>query len=146
MPRSEQFNTSPEKAAEMTRALQRMTSVGLIVAAAALGSTLPAASASPASRVSFTIRVCASDQTPTSATIRYAVGVGESTAESGTTNRWLGAGCWARTVNAYSYDTANVRAVARNQNAYIGCAVWVSGRRIAKDYAHGSCQLSGIRG
>ena len=71
-------------------------------------STVPFAAAAP--RVDYTLRVCASDTTPTNATITYGVGVGESVAEQGRTSRWLGAGCWERTVAAYTYDGAAVAA------------------------------------
>lgn len=126
--------------------LTRLAGASVAATAATVGLAIGAPTANAAPSVHYTLRVCASAQTPTNATISYAVGVGESTAESGRTMRWLGAGCWQRTVAAYSYDTANVRATAQNPRAYLGCAVWAHGRRIAKNYAYGSCQLSGIRG
>ncbi|GAA3035646.1 hypothetical protein GCM10010528_15520 [Gordonia defluvii] len=107
-------------------------------------STVPFAAAAP--RVDYTLRVCASDTTPTNATITYGVGVGESVAEQGRTSRWLGAGCWERTVAAYTYDGAAVAATATNPQAYIGCAVWANGRRIAKHYAYGRCSTSARAG
>ncbi|MFT3899858.1 MAG: hypothetical protein QM728_06395 [Gordonia sp. (in: high G+C Gram-positive bacteria)] len=111
----------------------------------ASSSTLPTtADAAPtAPRVTYTLRVCASGQTPTQASIRYGVGVGESVAASGNATQWLGSGCWSRSVAARSYDRASVSATAAKPNAYIGCAVWANGRRIAKHYAYGRCSTTG---
>ncbi|MFW0791564.1 hypothetical protein [Gordonia sp. CPCC 205333] len=125
--------------------LTRAATTAIVVATATIGLTATAPAATAAGAVKYTLRVCASNQTPTNATISYAVGVGESIAESGRTTRWLGSGCWQRSIAAYSYDTANIRATAQNSRAYIGCAVWANGRRVAKHYAYRSCALSGIR-
>ena len=103
------------------------------------GSVLTAPIADAAPRVDYTLRVCASDKTPTRATITYGVGIGESIAEQGTTDRWLGEGCWERTVPATTIDGASVRAIADKPGAYIGCAVWAHGKRLKKDYAYGKC-------
>ncbi len=114
---------------------------GLAVTAA-FAPTFVAPLADAAPRVNYQLRVCASDKTPTNATIEYGVGVGESVAEQGKVSRWLGSGCWSRNVAAYSYDGAAVQATAANPRAYIGCAVWANGRRIAKQYAYGHCATS----
>ena len=82
--------------------------------------------------------MCASDKTPTRATITYGVGIGESIAEQGTTDRWLGEGVLGATVPATTID-GPVSAPSRTSRtpSAAPCGRTVSGSK--KDYAYGKC-------